>query len=280
MRIIVYSPWGYNESSGGIIALHKLSDNLVGLVDEAIIYTDPQGVNSKYRAKFMDNKATIPKEWDKDTVVVYPEIIDGNPLGLKYVVRWLLNTPGVVAGDENTYLKTELVYNYAPYFFAKNMANYCGQLTAFELFLDEFISRNNTRAGTCFSIRKGAKKALNWHTSLDVPIDGWESKGGRQYLVDTFNSCERFISYDHASFLSVQAALCGCLSIVVPDGITSKEEWHVKFPYFKYGIAYGEDDIEYAINTQNLVRSNLIELEKKSIEQTKKLVMDCKNLII
>jgi len=50
------------------------------------------------------------------------------------------------------------------------------------------------------------------------------------------------------------------------------KEWHDKFPYFRFGIAYGLDDIEYAYHTMPLVKDNLLKVEAEILEQTKEFI--------
>jgi hypothetical protein len=48
----------------------------------------------------------------------------------------------------------------------------------------------------------------------------------------------------------VQAALCGAISIVIPDGKLNETEWRTSTKR-EYGIAYGnnEEQIDFALNT-------------------------------
>lgn len=48
-----------------------------------------------------------------DAIVVYPEVVSGNPLGATKVIRWVLNDPGLIAGDR-TYSANEMVFVYDP----------------------------------------------------------------------------------------------------------------------------------------------------------------------
>jgi hypothetical protein len=73
-------------------------------------------------------------------------------------------------------------------------------------------------------------------------------------LADIFNRHENFISYDGASWLSVQAALCGCDSIVPrPVGGT--------FPY--PGIARNEQELVAKRQEQPVLRQLLAEKERE-----------------
>ena len=77
--------------------------------------------------------------------------------------------------------------------------------------------------------------------------------------IEIFNNHKYFISYDSITFLSVIAALCGCITIVKKVDGLSKYDWlntTCAANYLKesgenslYGIAYGADDLENAINT-------------------------------
>jgi hypothetical protein len=79
-----------------------------------------------------------------------------------------------------------------------------------------------------------------------------------------FNKFKFFISYDSLTFLSVISALCGCISIVIKVEGLDKNGWlntTAAADYLKssgetslYGIAYGADDVEHAINTLHMAK--------------------------
>ena len=65
------------------------------------------------------------------------------------------------------------------------------------------------------------------------------------------------------------AAQCGCESVIVPYKDVTKETIVNNQPSFKYGIAYGLDDLEHANSTRSLLRKHLQDLEDKQINDTK-----------
>ena len=97
-----------------------------------------------------------------------------------------------------------------------------------------------------------------------VLIDGLS----HQEIAKIFNECKYFVSYDLYTMYSVYAAMCGCISIVVPMDGLSKEAWRPE-PERRYGIAYGEDDIEFAISTRNLLLEELDRQEAENLETVK-----------
>jgi len=82
MKFIITAP-PFNEKSAGCVMLYTLSNKLkeLGYDTEIIPLTQPQ---------------VIPD----DTILIYPEIIDGNPFGAKNVVRYFLNREGYVSGNK------------------------------------------------------------------------------------------------------------------------------------------------------------------------------------
>ena len=98
-----------------------------------------------------------------------------------------------------------------------------------------------------------------------------------KYLVEIFNKHEIFFTYNTQTFISVLAALCGCISVVIPHPTgggkfsekESTKENMLKLPTFKAGIAYGFDDIQHSIDTLPYVKNNLLEcLENNDRELT------------
>ena len=92
-----------------------------------------------------------------------------------------------------------------------------------------------------------------------------------------FNKYKVFISYDPLTFLSIMAALCGCISIIYKIDGLNKKEWintTVVAEYLKYsgeelyGIAYGANDIQHAIDTLHLVKQQWNNIQKYTQEKT------------
>ena len=63
-----------------------------------------------YDAEIMQfNKA---KKVDDNTIVIYPEVIEGNPLNAPHVIRWILAEVGINVNNNiiNSWGKNDLVY--------------------------------------------------------------------------------------------------------------------------------------------------------------------------
>ena len=102
---------------------------------------------------------------------------------------------------------------------------------------------------------------------------------GKRERLELLSRSNTFISLDPATFRSVEAAMVGCISIVIPVTGVSKSEWlSVSYApeYLQYGIAYGFDDLNHARATINLVLSNLHEQDKKTKEILVKFIIDIK----
>jgi hypothetical protein len=94
------------------------------------------------------------------------------------------------------------------------------------------------------------------------------------YLAEMFNKHEVFFTYNTQTFISVLAALCGCISVILPHPNTSKEKLE-KIPQNKYGVAYGFEDIQHSIDTLPLVKENLESLLQDHKKHLKQFTSDC-----
>ncbi|NTW17510.1 MAG: hypothetical protein HGA41_08660, partial [Syntrophaceae bacterium] len=90
MRYIITSP-PYRHNCAGIVVLYELQKWLIRFNQDAMI---------------MNFNAPYPIE--EEDIVVYPEIVPGNPLNAKKVVRYILNVPGKLGGDKE-YDKNEIL---------------------------------------------------------------------------------------------------------------------------------------------------------------------------
>lgn len=304
LKFVVYAP-SFNENSGGIIALHKLCDLLNKLGETAYLYLalrKPQILDHKsltmkilyplrlfkyYFLKFVPTSYGknlflntpriiygIKKNID-NTVVIYPEIVSGNPLEVKNVVRWLLHKPGFHTGEIN-YGKNDIFFFYQVIFNDLSLNPYPDHLLTVLWVRDDMYKQTNfsNRTGTCYMIRKGKNKKLVHNIKNSILLDD----KSHSEIADIMNTCEYFISYDMETMYSQYAVLCGCKSVVIPEENISKDEWQPN-KEFQYGIAYGFDDMEEAERTKHLVYDVLKKTENESNQSVSKFVNKIYTLI-
>jgi hypothetical protein len=102
-----------------------------------------------------------------------------------------------------------------------------------------------------------------------------ESKLNR---LDLLAQTKRLVSYDRATFISVEAAAMGCLSVVMPLPNVTRDEWLESVgDAFKYGIAYGFEEIDYALSTMDRVNDHLRLLASKQEGNVREFVQDARN---
>lgn len=253
---------------GGTVVQYYLANILNELGVNVRIYPS-SGIKSPnfIFSKFYNNDFPI----DDNTVVIYCEGTQGNPLNAKYVVRWMLSKLGqnVPADWVNGWGKNELVYYFNSEEKIANNPDKLGNIYKLlnVIFVSPYAINHNlpTRRGTCFTIRK-AKQIRGDSLRFVHPPGSFEilrSHTQRDYI-RIFNQYRYFISYDSLTFLSVISALCGCISIVIKVNGLSKEDWlntTAAAEYLKktgektlYGIAYGADDLQNAIKTLPLAK--------------------------
>jgi hypothetical protein len=266
MKPIVIYTYDYSPGVGGIKVMHKLCDMLNANGCES--YLMPIVMNDEFLVCSDYNTPIITQEIldnIEDAIVLYPEGIKGNPLNCKNVVRWILGPPR--KEDTVTYSKSDIIYWYMDYYYEEEVGQKENTLLITEFHDDIFTNANYERQGTCYTIRKGkVNTVVHPEDSFFVPFN---AAGDLIGLANLFNRTEKFYCYDNYTFLYIQAAMCGCISVVIPDGVKTKEEWRDGWSLHKYGIAYGEDDIPRAIETLPLLFE---EIEKIKLEMNKEVI--------
>lgn len=294
MNILIYTIGNFDIKCGGLVVQYNLAKILKEL-----------GINVKIRASnnivnpiFNDYYLNENIDFD-NTVVIYGETIEGNPINAKYIVRWILAPLGVIA-DENIYKtwnKNDLVYYFNSenkFFFNKNKIGNIYKLLNCVYISPIIKNINLKRNGICHTFRKSHMHKNN-KFKLIHPKNSFEIKQSftQEQIVNIFNSHKIFISYDPLTFLNIMAALCGCISIVQKVKGLNKEQWlrtTVAYRFFKikglngpFGIAYGLEDLNYAIKTIHLVKyqwNNILEFNKKQfIENFLYDINNYKNMI-
>ena len=281
-NIIIYTHMpNFSFVDGGTVVEYYLAKLLDESGQNVRIYpcSGKKTPNSIF-SKFYDKDFPI----DDNCVVIYCEGTPGNPLEAKNVVRWMLSKLGqnVPYNTVHSWGKNELVYYICSEAKIASNPDRIGSLYKFlHVFYIHPYAKNynlNLRSGTCFTYRK----AVETHGKVPMKIHPPNSKEitkkhTQLECIKIFNNHKYFISYDSITFLSVIAALCGCISIVKKVDGLSKSDWintigTSAVEYLKdskdpglYGIAYGKDDLEFAIKTLHMAK----EQWKKILDHSK-----------
>lgn len=291
-NFIIYAD-NFNEDLGGTIALHRLCDILNKVGEKAYLWPFGKAVfewrlplasatrivGQWYRGHF--NKFAVLPGFQTPiashfnlarSIVIYPEVIDGNPLRAKRVVRWLLHKPGFHTARAN-FEPTDRFFFYQ-HAFNDPKLNPDGDNLLRTLFVrDDVYGRVNLgpRHGTCHVFRKGAGRRPVHDVTHSILVDG----KSHTELAQIFNDVEMCISYDLYTMYSLFAALCGCISVVVPQEGMSIEQWYPD-PADRYGVAYGFDDVPRALATQHLLLPRLKAQEDTANASVREFIRKCR----
>lgn len=281
----------YNPNIGGSIVPHKLCEYINEYTDAECFlyryYNYPIFRNGKVLKGIMGlllvllrrlllkikstdkNKNSLLKRIPKninDYVVVYLEGARDNPLNAQKVVRLILHNPGHFTGMVH-YNTNELYFMYADHFkrfsfFGSKTSDKLVHISHYPIELYNKNGVSNRRKGTCYAMRKGRNRKIVHNLKDSILID----ELSHEEISKIFKQSKAFISYDLNTAYSKLAAVCGCLSIVVPDENITKDEWQ-PIEKLRYGIAYGfsAKEIEWAQSTQHKVMQTIIEGHEENI---------------
>lgn len=273
MKPIFVNTPAFNETIGGTIVLHYLVHRLRNIGIEAyvypILYVDeypkwPRMAlkrrltiflrylvrrirNLRFRTHPSMDTPIAPKAILRDSIVVYPEIVSGNPLNAKHVVRWLLHKPGFFkkdvffGADELTFFYQEAFRVGHDWVDPDNLLRL--RWVRDDIYFDKGLTE---RSGACRLIRKGKITGAVIPEDDDaIIVDGMS----HEETAEIFNRCKYLYCHDPYTMYSFYAAVCGCIPIVMPQPGISREQWRATYP-FKHGIAYGIEEAQWASDTR------------------------------
>ncbi|MFC6806048.1 glycosyltransferase [Methylophaga thalassica] len=189
-------------------------------------------------------------------IMVYPEVVRGNPLCMPFVVRWWLNKPGYVGGDENL-SANELFFTYSQGFVPEGMDVDLLNIPLINnsLFHNENNPHDKQRRGACYYAHKYLAKGgvLTDHAKDAISLCQDVSLSHQQ-IADILRRSEVLYCYEPTSMIG-EALLCGCPVIMVDSEFLRN---NMRDPIHGPGIAYssGTDALEQAKATVAEVRYN------------------------
>lgn len=303
LPIVVYLPERNCHSGGGNL-MQAVVDMLNTAAKQRVAYSVPgrvEGVDalasnktiSEHAKAFPNDAAPLELVRSGRFAALYPEVTKGNPLRAQVVIRWVLLIPP--DNIHQTWRHGDIIVNFLPvYLHLYNkwwrlsprdaLAPRLSLFLAFNSYPFRDLSAGAKRKGTAFTCRKAyaafRRDAVRQSLSpIHDLVDSFRIEPGLDLLPEQlerlFSERERFYSYDPFTFLSVIAALCGCLSIVEPiEGIPLEEYRRLGGPLVANGIAYGttQNQLDHAQKTQPLVCAHLDRVVASNGEQLSEFV--------
>jgi len=266
---VVTAP-SYSETCGGCVSLHRLCDRLnviyAHMRETPLCYVVPMLPESDPLPKMNPGYKTpmLPPWMDASAgIAVYPEVLEGNPLNATRVIRWILYSPGINKAGTNS---GPLASQFNPHdLIACFSAGFCADFdpsTFYKLplrILDyefgHYINLPASEQGGSSLLTFRAKKTFKSSRLGEVQVapafpvpENPLRDGGKRSRLEQYVRTKRFYTTDPATLRCMEAAMAGTVSVVVPVPGVSKQEWLASAgDEYKYGVAYGEDDLPYAL---------------------------------
>jgi hypothetical protein len=225
MKFLIFGT-PYTNSSAGVRVLYRLARELINLGYNSFVFTD-----WKETAQLRPHVG--------DCVVIYPEVICGNPLGAKNVVRYVLNYPGNRGGDAN-YPDSELVFVYNRRVMSAAQAatsqliddSRILELSVIEPWLFQPKPQVEKVYDVVFWVGKGSRVAQENMDKINGYLEGkrfgqitYEKPNTREDLASLFQSSHEFLTTDDFTAMLAESKLCGCKSLIMTgDGLVEYTE--------------------------------------------------------
>lgn len=223
-RFVVTAP-PYNPGSSGIVVLHLLCELLNRLGCEASMAPmDPASAalpvpGSGWVSGFLSG-ADAHKAMADGAVVIYPEIVHGNPYGTDRVVRWLLNRPGYIHGNDLGESPTDLLVVFHRRFSAELPVLWLPPVDP-----DVFFPKSAPGSG---DVVWAGKEPLP--DDFDVVGKTFITKdwpADKHDLADLLRSADVLYTPDWCTAMGREALLCGTPVVLVGEGGRwTREELH------------------------------------------------------
>lgn len=271
---LIYS-YGYRHNIGGIRVLHKLCHLLNEAGCKAYLLLSAT-TNPDWNTPVATPE--IQRRIIEEGIVVYPEIVANNPLGARYVVRYILNQPGLLGGG-TSYAPEEVLFCHGE--MLREFVPSDDRILTIQV-IDTSVYNNEgvgERAGGLFWVGKGKGLPRIPATEGFTEItENWPKTWGELALL--FKQAEIFYSYDDFTALTLEARLCGCPVVIIPSGRYSWEDLCGKsLAGGVAGLAFWDDDpvifednLRRACATVNDCYGDYLTFEARIVKQLERFI--------
>ena len=248
----------YTHKSAGIRLLHQLCSALNQLGSEAYVVTNK--VNGElWTPKLTEENKASHYQAGKKPIVVYPEVVKGQPLGLGVPIRFVLNYPGLLGSSDKGYPKNETVFSFRKEYFEDAIPLY---LPVVDIKKIDSIKAQSTRTKkSCAVYYNRYKPTEDQLKELgDACVDvSTTSKLEFEDVIATLKSVEVLYCFETSAIMN-EAWLCGCAVVLIKNDSMLELPQVVK-NRGSDGVSWGKDteSVEEAIKTVNKARGQFID---------------------
>jgi len=223
--IIVAPP--YNPTSAGCVVLHRLCDALnrmghpsyllINIGDQFIVNNDSAYFDSNLiRTNFTGDLTENCTQLIKDGIVIYPEVVIGNPLNAKKVVRYLLYFDGLHMGQKMNHSDNDFIISYSTIF-----SNIHREVLYYPI-LNDLFNAEHTQMSEQRSIdltyTDNRKEKENVHIIENTIHINKSWPENKQQLANILRKTRYFYSWTDLSSTNVDAIFCGAIPVLIdPD---------------------------------------------------------------
>jgi len=154
--------------------------------------------------------SSVTETQRRDAVVVYPEVVAGNPLRIRNVVRYVLFHPGRNGGAYR-YFNGETIFAFRPEFYPGAPV-----LTVPWIDAAVFYDAKLPRTQDCCLVHKGGR----WRDAPETKglrVITMQDPSTRQSLADLLRTTRTLYSYDDCTAVMDEAICCGAHVEVITD---------------------------------------------------------------
>ncbi|WP_231502182.1 glycosyltransferase [Herbaspirillum sp. RV1423] len=214
----IYSP-PFPATSGGGKALHYLCHALNLAGEEA--YVTDASIDTLRAPRLTQEIINAHIQIGRQPIVIYPEVISGNPMSAPHVVRYLLNLPGALNQEPLDWGKDDLIYAHREELIPPGMT---APLLATPLVNDQIFhpgAQNQPRRGTLVWINRYLNKGgtLDPLTRDATEISLRVPQRSAEELAALFRQSELLYTYE-PSTTCYEALLCGCPVVYLPNPVS------------------------------------------------------------
>ena len=185
-RYVIFAPF-YRHNSAGIRVLYDLQKWLVLAGYDTIVIAGIHGYDTTQFA---------------EDIVIYPEVVAGNPLKVRRVVRYILNVPGKLGGTKH-YAAHELLVAYSE----PLAAHAHGRILNLPTIEPFFCKTDGPKPKLAVYVGKGADLKLHPEECIYITRDFPSSRRGVATLLQQVST---LYTYDDFTAIELEALLCGC----------------------------------------------------------------------